>query len=610
MSFSFELGKENNGFRGEEALKMIESLEESLPAAERTDPSASDDIPSAGQIDTDFSISHGGQSDSDADVVFSDEEELLKRQRWRKSTPEGARRSQRHKDEAEAPSSSLSKLEHQSGGDDEDEDYFVSPGSIVLSRELTQEEVEDDLQLVKNMWEMAATHDFLRLFRLQLKLSRDVGPDELERVIVTSAGDGGLLASLHTDLMRGTSPKNPITAENWITHLANKIKHHWKTPYSGQACPFKPDKYYEAVTYSRLPSVDRVRALHFLCCLRSDRPDIAGRISDSERPKTKRELAAAKRGSRTDCDDGDGEESLPEEIDTFRLSPIGVDSSCQSYYFFDCHDSTGFRFYRESPIGRVPSIPSGDLDENWYCKHKRQKYVVPDHPLPGVWDLVATSVDELDSVAARLNRSMKGADKELARKILNEILPGIQERQEAEERRLRAAQRVQRRLGVETGVLDEGARSRRGRRQVNYAFTEYDDMLRSAIRRSQRIRDESPERRRRAYSPTKYDPIDEALQGLRRGRSAAVLNANEAPVELDERKLRLQRGQRGLHGSAEQNETSTAQYTTTMNESLDGKDNLNKVSPLDEVSSPAGLLLPMARNIQEQSEELPEPTEL
>jgi len=36
-----------------------------------------------------------------------------------------------------------------------------------------------------------------RRCRPQIKLSREFGADELERVLVTSAGDGGLLADVH-----------------------------------------------------------------------------------------------------------------------------------------------------------------------------------------------------------------------------------------------------------------------------------------------------------------------------------------------------------------------------------------------------------------------------
>lgn len=65
-------------------------------------------------------------------------------------------------------------------------------------------------------------------FRPQLKLSREFGADELEHVLIAGTGDGGLLADLHADLLRGISPKSVIDTKNWVVHLANKIKFHWK----------------------------------------------------------------------------------------------------------------------------------------------------------------------------------------------------------------------------------------------------------------------------------------------------------------------------------------------------------------------------------------------
>jgi hypothetical protein len=551
-----------------------------LKAMENNDDDEVLTDPSHNQDGSEFVVSEDESSDdgnsTDPDAAFTDYEQ--KQTKWNRPTPEGARRSHRNKEEEDeddaaangngngngTPNDDNNTATAQDEEEEDDDEYYLSPNSVVLKRDVSDEQVEADLDEIRGMWEMASIHDFLRLFKPQLKISRDVGPDELEHVLVTSPGDGGLLADIHMDLMKGTSPKNPIIVANWITHLANKIKHHWKhIPMSGFGCPFKPDKYYEAVTYSRLSSVNRVRALHFLCCLRADRPDIAGRISDADRPKTKKELAgvakaaaAALKGSRNNLN----EESSPapptiEEVDNFRLSPIGVDSSKIAYYFFTCHDNTGFRLYRELP----PSIRSNSsrrksLDDEIFIEatdddsdsdeDSLDDYEVPDYPPGGKWELVATTLGELEAIAERLNRSMKAVDKALALKLTTDIMSEIHERLEAEERRIKAAQRVQRRLGVDSaGAVDEGLRPRRSRAVVNYAFTEYDDMLRSAIRRSQRGGpvDEPDGKRRRAYSPSYYDPIDEAIHGLRRGRSAAALKAGEPSVELDERKLRMQK---------------------------------------------------------------------
>ena len=99
--------------------------------------------------------------------------------------------------------------------------------------------------------------------------------------------------------MRGISPKQEVPRDAWTVHLANKIKYHWRPLLSEPSpahpvlllvpcpppptssrfpptyihthtrthahtraagslhCPFKPDKYFEAYTYARLPGQDR-----------------------------------------------------------------------------------------------------------------------------------------------------------------------------------------------------------------------------------------------------------------------------------------------------------------------------------------------------------------
>jgi hypothetical protein len=53
----------------------------------------------------------------------------------------------------------------------------------------------------------------------------------------------------------------------------------------------------------------------------------------------------------------------------------------------------------------------------------------------------------VQAVGERLVRSLKPPDKGLGKLVLEELLPALVERQEAEERRARATERVQRRLG-------------------------------------------------------------------------------------------------------------------------------------------------------------------
>lgn len=586
------------------------TVSQSPPLAAESDPFAEDDkrpSPGASDSDVQFSEDDKASQDADSDYVFSDEEEERKKKRWLRPTPEGARRSKRLKDEVADGAEGQQRVSRRQAAQETStaqpsrtasDDYseaIVSPLGTVVKRELTQEEVDADVKVVQGMWEMASVLDFLRKFKPQLKLSRDFGADELERVLVTSAGDGGLLADVHIDLMRGISPKNEVNPANWAVHLANKIKYHWKNLADGTPCPFKPEKYFEAVTYATLPSQQRVRTLNYLCCIRADKEDIQERMMAAENPRPAPKPAAPPRPPRPVRGQAPPPEPVEETLDTFRREPTGTDASGITYYFFEMSDSIGFRLYREIPAELVPANradnagkgcaaaaadlgapekadAAGGTDNQPDAPVQAQKQgpkgrggkrkkvatlVLPPPPPAGKWELVASSLPELQSVGERLTRSMKPQDKELGKTITDkavQLVSDLEARQEAEDRRARAERRVQKKLGVD--VQAEFGRARRERRNINYAFTDYDDVIRSAIKRSSR-RDESPEeggRRRRAPSPPKPDPVAEAQRGLRRGRSAAAIHEDVSMGDLSERQLRLLARSRSASGVSDTHE--------------------------------------------------------
>jgi hypothetical protein len=485
------------------------------------------------------------------------------------------------------------KSEDEGGEDDGD---FVGYGGPRDDRELyreplTPEGVEAAVAELRGMWETAAILDFLHLFRAQLKLTRSFSAEELERVMVTSPGDSGLLADLHIDLMRGISPKSDVGPDNWQTHLANKIRFHWRNLADGTPCPFKPEKYYEKVTYAALPAPQRARALHFLCCIRCDREDIQVRLMEAEREKTDEEKAAAEaeaeaarqraaRGTRAAAEDEEDAAGVSfETLDTFRRGPTGLGAGGASFFYFDHADSTGARIYREGPppADAADADADGDREEepdedaearaaaaDAKAGRRRRERALRKMPLPksvfklrdpprsGSWELAAASLGEVEALGQSLVESRPAADKALGRLVLEEIVPALKEKEEAEERKRRAAERVRSRLGVgEGGSGDEsglgyGGRSRRTRAQVNYAFSEYDEQLRYAIRYSQR-RGDSPgfedgwgegRRRRRAVSPLNLTGEEAVMMGLRRGRSSAVLRGADSVPELNERAIR------------------------------------------------------------------------
>jgi hypothetical protein len=523
----------------------------------------------ASDLSDDDSDGRGGDDSDYSLTTDSDDRRIRRAARWERGTPEGARRSKRRRSDGPAPpragpasngfpleSAAPSEVGGGAEGkgrslvEDLGAEVVASPAGTVLRRTLTPAEIEEDLRSVVAMWEMASVLDFMHLFRRQLNSQRRFTAGELERVLVVSPGDAGLLADVHIDLMRGISPKSDITVANWQVHLANKMKFHWKALSGGAPSPFKPEKYYEAATYAVLPSSERVRALHFMCCVRCDREDIQARLADAERVKSTLEVEAMQaaagayitrlaRGTRGARAADDEEPPLLDTPDCFRREPTGVDAAGISYYYFDMAETTGFRLYREVPAGLVRGSgggkdagkdgmeeatdidpestmasqavgdeDGGDDDGSKNAKPRSKKarreaerrrllaYRIRDPPPPGRWELAACTIEELQAVGERLARSMKPADRGLGRLMLDELVPQLHERAEVEERKRRATERVRQKLGGrdgsgDMGDFDVGGRSRRVRRTVNYAFNDYDDMLRSAIRRSQR-RDWSP----------------------------------------------------------------------------------------------------------------------
>lgn len=509
--------------------------------------------------------------------------------------------------------------------------------NIVLRRNIPAESMEDELSVVHSMWEMAAVFDFFNLFRQELKLTRSFGVEELEHVLITSPGDGGLLADVHVDLMRGISPKNEVTVANWQVHLANKIKFHWRNLYDGTPCPFKPDKYLEALEYAELPTPYRVKALHFLCCIRADREDIQARMAEAEREKFPEEIAVAEaaleaarqkslRGTRAALSLSKEESYLLnraaankgplETVDDFRREPTGIDSHGTCFYYFPQIDGPDanpakFRLYQDIPAEKIDdetkdklqSIEAAneaaaaherELREAKMSKKRRERALrkmplvkadleLCDPPSQGSWSLVASNIEELIEVGEVLtagNENEKGKEKEkergvkeepeaedamddsiaLGRLILDQIVPQIKESLEAEQRRQRAAERVRSKLGGISGVSRHGSygtsfpteggvgvagRSRRERRTVNYAFPDYDDVLKSAIRGKKRSvsPDEVQGSRRSLRGGVSYRSMVDGTGAdarLRRGRSAVSEADQEQNMSyLDERALRM-----------------------------------------------------------------------
>eukprot|EP00890_Picochlorum_soloecismus_P000415 jgi/Picsp_1/1374/NSC_04853-R1_protein len=438
----------------------------------------------------------------------------------------------------------------------EDSDYvdvesvvYVPPGGKLPERQLSQEEIDSDLKEIKKMWEMAAIVDFLVKFREELKLSVEIGPSELEHVLVCSNGDGGLLASLHIEIMKGISSKNQVSESNWQCQLANKIRYHWRSLSDKTPCPFKPEKYLEAPTYAGLPAKKRVRALYFLCCIRCDREDIVSRINEASAEKPQEEIDEAMavieaanqkalRSTRSAKSTKVPYMKALETAETFRRIPDTADESGNLYFIFDIGEDRGFRLYKYIPCaanqdGVKGALPPSDLEDenpmtNKVSKKNRERLLSRD-PLPksqifhlndpndfGNWELLASEKTEFEDLQNTFLSSEAATNQSFGELISNTI-EKIEEIEKTHEARERAASRLRSTLGAFASYAYDGEvnPSKRQRKSINYRFDQYDKIMDSAIRGSNingRVSSRNAEREEKAN----YAPEDRGTRRLRR----------------------------------------------------------------------------------------------
>ncbi|CAL8463229.1 g2763 [Coccomyxa elongata] len=403
----------------------------------------------------------------------------------------------------------------------------IQDGPPVLARSVDKEQEDEERQELHRSWEMAAILDFLDLFRLDLKLDRSFTAHELESVLILSPGGEGLLGSVHTCLLKGISTRSDITPANWTMYLSERLKQMWRTSGEAWPPPFAPRRGHEAMEYAKLPTADRVLTLKALCEARLDREDLRGRVEDAIRPSKETRMAAKATGV------------LP-SVDDFRRGPLGTDSSGLEYHYFElrlCTKGEG-RMYRETPADLVPK-----------AKATKARGVRAQPPLPGMWELLGSSVEELTELGQKLQRSKKKPDRLLASKIMDEIVPDLIVKREEEEKRQRVSQRLQRQMGDVLRDPEGGfGRARRERKTVDYTGSSYDTLIRAAIRGTS-LRNEAggSSRRAAALEDAPISAAEAAMMGMRRGRSAHTVEAMPADCGVA---IEWRRGRAAGQGSA------------------------------------------------------------
>ncbi len=80
-------------------------------------------------------------------------------------------------------------------------------------------------------------------------------------------------------------------------------------------------------------------------------------------------------------------------------------------------------------------------------------YRVPPCFESGRWEVVASSIEDIEAEGERLKRSLKAADQNVSSKILDEFVPFFKERVEEQERWRRAREKIDRELKLSWGMF-------------------------------------------------------------------------------------------------------------------------------------------------------------
>lgn len=344
-------------------------------------------------------------------------------------------------------------------------------------------------------------------------------------LVSCDAGPGTLLATLHTALIRGASPRAPVDGATWPANVAERLKRAAALDGDAVADGVPPTLLVAkraTFAYATVTAEERAAFLLALCEV------VAGRLWPALETAARAEATTtrAKRGrpaaSSSDNDSDDSDDDIkplptPPLASLLRRTPLGVDSAGASFFFFDW-GAHGVRLCRARPpsVKDVASATAAKRDAGALA--------------PSAWETVARDGDDVRVAAAKLARSRLTADRELAMLLQRAALTAdrAEEAARVADRLARAGLKVTpsklaAAVAAGPGLAVERAR-RTATKRVDYTFSGLDAAVREATRRGGGGTGDSDSdvgRRRRGPSPTRFETGAAAARaGLRRGRSA------------------------------------------------------------------------------------------
>lgn len=313
--------------------------------------------------------------------------------------------------------------------------------SLALDSTMSPERME-----LRGLWEMAAVMNFFCVFRPIINNLPEFTMDELESAMLFP---NSTLDTIHVVMLKGVPPaaRVPLRGDTWPTVLSKKFKDWWWRVAEGP-CPLLPCQGAELATYMDLDPPTRVRVLLALCEMRVEQEDARFYIDDS----VKRSQMAEVRKERAGC---------------------GAEGTT---FWLEEDEMLGQRLYREGQA-IMPQPPSKNKARGW----GRGRNVPP--PDPGSWETCATNFEEFQEVSSRLLESRNRLEAAMGKKLMQSLMPQLEEIQKKKDRLVKKQQR-------EAVLLDNmlagnglaAGRSRRERKPVTYTFDEFDRSINEAIK--------------------------------------------------------------------------------------------------------------------------------
>jgi len=266
-----------------------------------------------------------------------------------------------------------------SSSSSEDEEKISNNMELVETTIVHSESRDEALVIMRSSWEFIQIYNFLCLFRAQFSLPKtNFFSEDLENLFL-SRNEDGLLVEIIMKLLKGLRFKG-VNRSNWKKYLS-EFGDLLVVEYE----IFDENPLKDGNNFWALPMKSKILIIQELCqCQMEDNEDIKTQLKSDEKGNN---------------------------LDNYRVDPLGCDSNNYSYYYFE--DS---RLYRE-------------------------KLSSKGKPINDTWEMVCSQLDEWEDFCSNLAKSKYSEDRKFARMLTEDILPFVTTKIQSKQRAERRAER-------------------------------------------------------------------------------------------------------------------------------------------------------------------------